>query len=316
MTYFVLPGDIALYARFVDKSGTVKFLDDPADLPAGAKPLPDANRHDGGVGEAIYQQVAQKVYDICLKGPSAQYLAGGIAGQLMRSPLVTPGYVAVTGLQPRNASEARRVALARAQDKQPGLAWGRYHANYHGPHAQSVWARSMGFITDKDFKLDTKGGYLSFGRELSKLRGESMRRYIEAGLMPEDLVRISYGYSQSATPEQVRKYMKTYWREIDKRYADNPTALYNAHEAATRITWQWVLRTAMNAHDALWGYSSPTTNHIGNWPGSKSFEWTEKIIKRIVSMAKIADPQFAREWDRLNKLSDGNLASDFLNPFL
>jgi len=260
--------------------------------------------------------VARKVYNIALKGPSAQFLAGGIAGQLMRTDLADPTYVSYSGPQPRNATEARRMALAGAQGKPSGLSWTRYHANYRGPHAQSYWARYMGFRTDEKFKLDKKGAYISFGKEMSKLRGQNMRRYIEAGLMPEDMARLAYGYTSNANPEALRKFMRQWWGVINKKYGDNPTALYNAHEAATRMTWQWVLQSAMNAHDSLWGYESPTTEHIGNWPGSKSFETTERVIKRIVSMAKIADPQFAREWERLNRLADGNLTSDFLNPFL
>ncbi len=260
-------------------------------------------------GEMLYAAVTNEVWKY-LAGPQAsEVLQGGIAQQLLYTPLVRPHLIVYEGENAKKPVTAPMDDLERLIDKTTGM--GEVAGIAGGP---------MGTLPSVLPESD------SSGRRKLKYADRVLPERLIAGIMAKTIMgakvkETTGGGFAVVWDKHEREYLQAEARYFDvyMKSAD-PITRYNVREAQRAAAW-WTLCTSMAAlSKSLWSIPSEYQTDHGGYKGRSSSEnlskaMVQQVKKRWLPMFFEASPLFKQEFQFYNEQAGGNLIWDMINTY-
>ena len=270
---------------------------------------------DSDIGEAVWARLTKEIWTYCA-GPNApETLRGGIAKQMLYTPLARPHYVIYENPTEDLLTPSMRQPNHPLDDRERFLddAVGIYDYRPEDNSGDKPRIPSSLPKSDKSGMRKIKFGERALPERLipSIVMGGALGMEMGHKNGQPSLI---LSKAEVAIAEAEGVYQKAFLKTAD------PITKYNYKETQRAYCWDIFLRYMVERHVDLWSTHSEYQSYSGNYYGRTP---TEKISVKAVNriekgwlppLFKIS-PLFEQEWKYYNRKADGNLVWDMLNTF-
>ncbi len=260
-------------------------------------------------GEALYAAVTTEVWKyLAAEGSSSKVLAGGIAQQLLYTPLTRPHLVVYRQEGGKPTGSEPMTVIEKMLDEKVGMG------NLPGLPGQEL-SDMPGSVSEFDPSGTRKVKFGDIALPERLVPGILATVFLGAEAKKRDGgVSLVLDKAEKEMFKSEAEYLKTYMKTADA------ITKYNVREATRAYTWHLFLTTMAEMSVQAWG--SPSQYQLEN-SGYKGRSSSEKKSQRIVKQIEKlwlpslfeGSPLFKKEWEFYNDKAGGNLVWDMLNTY-